>query len=97
MGWRGYELEFSMGMLFRKMYCSKCGERLKKRKQSVTIKKGEEGFQSHIAGHATIGMTEITKSELVYICPQCQQITTYDQQLQIRKKQKLLGKRILDE
>lgn len=97
MGWRGYELEIPTGMLFRKMYCSKCGEKLKLQKQSQTIKKGEEGYQSHILGHTTIGMTEITKAEYVYICPECGQITTYDRQLQIRKRQKLLHTKIVDE
>ena len=97
MGSRGYEAEIPIGMLFRKMYCAKCGEKLKLQKRSRIIKKGEEGFRSHFGRRYIIGMTEIKKTEYDYICLQCQQITTYDEQLQIRKQQKLLGKKILED
>lgn len=40
MGWRGYESEIDLGMLFRKMYCHKCGTRLKRKKITAIYHKG---------------------------------------------------------
>ena len=28
MGWKGYEAEIAIGMLFKKMYCDKCGKEI---------------------------------------------------------------------
>lgn len=97
MGWRGHEIKIPAGMLFRKMYCAKCGEKLQRQKQSKIIKKGEEGFHRSLGRYITIGMTEIKETRFVYICPKCSQITTYDEQLKISKRQKQLRKKILND
>ena len=97
MGWTGYEGEISIGMLIRKMYCSKCGNRLNRTKVSNLWHKGEEGYQSHILGHQTIGMDKIVKTSYIYKCPNCGNITTYDEQKLISKKQKECKSKILSE
>ena len=95
MGWTGYESEMDAGMLFLKMYCSKCGTRLKKQKVVNIFSKGEEEFRNHLLGKTTIGMTKIKKVHYVYKCPTCQDIITYDEQKKIRKIQKKLNRKIL--
>ena len=37
MGWKGSEIEMPVGMIFKRMFCHKCGARLKKEK--ITKKK----------------------------------------------------------
>lgn len=95
MGWTGYEGEISIGMLIRKMYCSKCGNRLDRKKVSNLLHKGENGYQNHILGHQTIGMDKIVKTSYIYKCPNCGNITTYEEQLIISKKQKKNKTRVL--
>ena len=95
MGWRGYETSIPSGMIFRKMYCHRCGIQLKKEKITKVFKKGEQGYSNRILGHATIGMTEIAKSEYIYKCPDCGGTITYDEQLRIHKLQKKLKRKIL--
>lgn len=99
MGWRGVEGEMPAGMLFRKMYCAKCGEKLKRLKYSEILKKGDKDYSIYLLNcHImTVGMTSKTKISYVYICPKCHQITTYDEQLQIRKRQKKLHSKIIDD
>ena len=90
MGWKGYELKIPVGMIFRKMYCCKCGARLVKHKTSRLYKKGDVDYQSHILGHSTLGMSKILSESYIYFCPICENITTYDQQLEVARKQKAL-------
>lgn len=39
MGWKGYESTISLGMIFIKMYCHKCGNILKRKKSVMFTKK----------------------------------------------------------
>ena len=95
MGWRGYETHIPVGMIFRKMYCHRCGIQLKKEKITKVFKRGEQGYSDDILGHPTIGMSEIAKSECIYKCPNCSNTITYDEQLHIHKLQKKLKHTIL--
>ena len=97
MGWKGYEATMPVGMIFRKMFCHKCGTQLKKEKITETYKKGELGYSDKILGHSTLGMSEIAKSYYVYKCTNCGAKISYDDQCVIAKKQKRLKKKILDE
>ena len=97
MGWRGYESEIDLGMLFRKMYCHKCGTRLKKMKVTNVYKKGDPGYSNDILGHGTLGMSEKAISHYIYKCPNCGNEISYDDQCIVAKKQKSLKKKILDE
>ena len=97
MGWRGYKGTIDVGMLFRKMYCHKCGNILKRKKVSNIYKKGEPGYVNTILGSPTIGMDRIELVEYIYHCPNCSSEITYDEQCIVAKKQKRLKKRILVE
>lgn len=97
MGWKGYEAEIPVGMIFKKMYCHKCGNRLKIKKVSNIYKKGDPNYTNKILGHATIGMDRIEVGHYIYQCTNCNFEITYDEQCIISKKQKRLKKKILDE
>lgn len=88
MGWKGYEATIPSGMIFRRMYCCKCGTKLNKCKTSKVYQKGEIGYQNHILGHPTIGMDKKEIATYVYKCPCCSRVTTYEEQLRISKVQK---------
>ena len=92
---KGYEFKMPIGMLFKRMYCSKCGTKLVKYKVTHTYHKGDEGYQNHILGHATIGMDKIFIGTYVYKCNNCNTIITYDDQLKVSKTQKQFAKKIL--
>ena len=97
MGWKGYEFTAPLGMLFRKMYCHKCGNKLKKKKESRIFRKGEPGYSNDILGQSTIGMDRIEKAWYVYWCPDCNTKITYGEQCIIAKEQKKQKKKILKE
>lgn len=96
MGWKGYESTISLGMIFKKMYCLQCGNRLKKKKISNLYEKGDPNYSNDILGHATIGMDKIEKVYYIYCCPNCGMEITYDEQCAIAKNQKLLKKKMLN-
>jgi predicted RNA-binding Zn-ribbon protein involved in translation (DUF1610 family) len=97
MGWKGYEAKIPAGMIFRKMYCCKCGAKLNKRKTSEVRHKGEPGYKDYILGHATIGMDTVEVASYVYQCPNCGNTVTYEEQLAISKAQKHHGHMVLPE
>lgn len=97
MGWKGYEAKIPAGMIFRKMYCCKCGAKLNKRKISEVRQKGDPGYQNQLLGHATIGMDSVEVASYVYQCPRCSNIVTYEEQLKISKTQKHRGQMVLSE
>ena len=97
MGWKGQETSIPLGMIFRKMFCHKCGTQLKKQKVSNIYYKGDNGFQKHILGHRTIGMDKIEKISYIYVCPNCNSSMTYEMQVRISKIQKRLDKKILSD
>lgn len=97
MGWRGYESEIDLGMLFRKMYCHKCGTRLKRKKITAIYHKGAPEYDNYVAGIHTLGMSEKAVSHYVYQCPKCNSEITYDDQCLISKRQRQQKKRILND
>ena len=97
MGWRGFEITIPVGMIFKRMFCHKCGAQLKKEKITKIYKKGEEGYSNKILGHSTLGMSEISNSYYIYMCTNCGSKINYDYQCIIAKRQKLLKKKILIE
>ena len=97
MGWKGYESTISLGMLFKQMYCKKCGNKLNRKKISQIYKKGDPNYSNYVLGQATIGMDRIEKAYYVYCCQNCGLEITYAEQCVIAKKQRLLKKKILDE
>lgn len=97
MGWKGSETKIPVGMIFKKMFCHKCGAKLKKEKISETYEEGDQEYSNKILGHSTLGMSQITKSYYIYKCPSCGAKISYECQCAIAKKQKLLKKKILNE
>lgn len=95
MGWTGSETSIPLGMIFRKMYCFKCGTKFKKKKITVYLKKGDKGFTKQIAGITTIGMDKLKKSHYEYKCPNCNLEISYYDQCKVVKVQKELKKQIL--
>ena len=98
MGWKGFEISIPAGMLFRKMFCHKCGAELKKEKITKCYKRGEQGFSIWVPGAGlTLGMSELSRSHYIYKCPNCNALIDYKDQRIVAKKQKLLNKKILNE
>ena len=92
----GKYTEIRFGMLFWKMYCSKCGTRLRRQQIKAIINKGDEDFSSYLPGQGyVIGMKRLIKKTYNYKCPQCGKQTMYDEQLRIARRQKILGKKII--
>ena len=91
------EMEISVGMLFRKMYCSKCGAELKRKKIKKKYKPGDEGFTrfSQGFGSTIINIGSRTVVRYVYECPRCHNITEYGEQCKIAELQKNSGTKIL--
>ena len=88
--------EINVGMFFRKMYCSRCGTRLKRNKITIVTHKGEDGFSTWVDGMGYgIGTKTMIKKTYNYKCPQCGKQTMYDEQLRIARRQKILGKKII--
>jgi len=71
MGWKGYESTISLGMIFIKMYCHKCGNILKRKKISNVYKKGDPNYSNDILDHTTVGMDRIEKAYYIYHCHNC--------------------------
>ena len=96
MGWKGYESTISLGMIFKKMYCRKCGNKLGRKKISEVYHKGCPNFTDDIAGQATIGMDRIEKATYIYSCPNCGLEITYEEQCIVARKQKRANSKIID-
>ena len=97
MGWKGYETTIDVGMIFKKMYCHKCGNRLKKKKISNTYKKGDPKFSRWLMNNLTIFMDRKEESYYIYKCPNCEAEISYDTQCLVAKLQKIHKSVILDE
>ena len=99
MGWMGYTGEIPIGMLFRKMYCHRCGVRLKREKQVNVYHKGDEGYDKHIffLRPTPLGMDKAKKTHFVYVCPNCNSRITYNEQRAIARKQRKLKSKIISE
>ncbi len=95
----GYDMEIDVGVLFRRMYCCKCGTKLKRTSISRLVKKGELGHDEHLVPMrvAIYTYSPQIKVRYVYICPKCKQVTTYEQQCQIAKRQRKAKTKILEE
>ena len=94
----GYWAQIPVGMLLSKMYCSKCGQRLKLKKRSDVYHFGDSEYRyfSSNLNHLKLD-PEQTKIDYVYYCPNCNTTITYKKQCEIRKMQKKKGCLILSE
>ena len=96
---KGVEIYMPYGMIFRRMWCANCGAKLKRHKVSTTYRKDDEGYKSKMrAGGATFyNLETYTKIIYNYQCPECGKVTTYEEQVELAKIQKKLGKKVLKE
>ena len=86
-----------IGMVTKKFYCHKCGERLIRNARTRTIKRGDPDYKEHSrVGHThLIGDVELTEYD--FKCPACGKIIGYEEQCVIGKIQKQLCKNILSD
>ncbi|MBQ7761494.1 MAG: hypothetical protein IJ400_05510 [Clostridia bacterium] len=93
----GYKMEIPMGMLFRKMYCRHCGQRLEREKVTNVYFPGDPNFSRtmHFGGKTIINIGKQTVVTYIYKCPDCGKTATYYEQVHIARRQRKLGKRIL--
>ena len=97
MGWRGYQTSIDPGMLFKKMYCHKCGTKLKKKKITKICKRDDYEFTDNFKHSTAIGMNELSIAHFIYVCPNCGSEITYENQCLVAKKQKKLKSKIINE
>lgn len=95
--WKSTEYQLDIGMIFKKMYCHKCGTKLKKEKTSKILKKGDKEFSRHVAGMTAIGPGYNKVYTYYYVCPKCKNAITYEAQLKISKIQKQKSRNILND
>ena len=101
MGWQGNAREITLGMLFKKMYCRKCGTKLVRKASKRIVNKGDDEFELCVQIYRRsrllpICMSSCTLTTYTYLCPKCEIETTYEQQCQIAKRQRQLKRKILD-
>lgn len=95
MGWRGYKGTIDVGMIFKKMYCKNCGTKLKIKKNTKIVKKGDEDYSNRMPGKGSaLGMSSYYDVAHVYCCPNCGLETTYDEQCAVARKQKEMQRKI---
>ena len=96
----GTTVSIPMAMLFKRFYCHKCGERLKRQRVTETLNPGDPGFEAawneiHSDMHVGGKRGSVSVSHYVFRCPSCGTTVTLEEQEDIAVKQKYAGSRIL--
>ena len=92
----GKTMEIPVGMLFRKFYCHRCGEQLKRQAKKRTVTPQDPDWHEHdYTGRMYFPKSEVVVTEYDFCCTNCGQITTYDEQMQYHNIQKQHGTLIL--
>ena len=87
-----------MGMVTKKFYCHKCGERLGKHPKTRTVKPGDPDYRKHSRiSHRTHMIGDVEVTEYDFQCSACGNVIEYDEQRVVRKIQKQLRKNILSD
>lgn len=92
----GYQMEMPVGMLFRRMYCRYCGEKLVRHKITNVYSAGDPNFDRVMKG-GIVNIKQQTKVTYVYKCPSCNKISKCNEQCGYSKIQKRLGRKILSD
>lgn len=96
----GATASIPMAMLFKKYYCCKCGERLKRQKVTETLNPDDPGYEAawnqiHSDMHITGKRGTVSVTHYVFHCPACDTTVTFEEQEDIAAKQKKAGSHIL--
>ena len=96
------QISIPTGMLLKKYYCHKCGNKLEKLSYTNTIAPGDPDYLKYsytrIGGKHRFTFGKIEHTEIRnFMCPHCNEIILYDEQKIIAKVQKQLDKHILAE
>ncbi len=93
-----YSCEIDLRILFKKFYCPICGQKLKiiKEVNKLTDEQKKIYYKQLYPCGVPIDL-EAGKVKQIFKCYNCNYYNLTDNQLIIRKKQKLLKKKILDE
>ncbi len=85
------------GMVFKRFYCHKCGERLVKHPNKRIVKPGDSDYREHsrIGDMNVIGDIEVTEYD--FKCHDCGNIIHYNEQRVIEKIQNKLQKNVLSD
>ena len=86
-----------MGMVTKKFYCHKCGERLGKHPKTRTLSPGDPDYRKHNRINHTHMIGDVEVTDYDFKCPDCGTIIEYDEQCIIGKIQKQLRKNILSD
>ena len=87
-----------MGMVTKKFYCHKCGEKLQKFAKTRTVKPGDPDYKEHSRfNHRTHMIGDVEVTEYDFKCPACHNMITYDEQQTMALIQKKLSKNTLSE
>ena len=96
----GATVSIPVAMLFKKYYCHKCGERLKRQKVTQALNPGEPGYEAawnDVRSNMNIvgKRGSISVTHYVFHCPTCNTTMTFEEQEDIAVKQKYANSRIL--
>lgn len=96
----GATVSIPVAMIFKKYYCHKCGERLKRQKVTQVLRPGDLGYENAerelFHSHRIVGKSgPISVTEYVFRCPSCDSTITFDEQEDIAVKQKYAKSHIL--
>lgn len=91
---KGKSYSISVGMVFKKYYCAKCGTKLEREKNHrVVTKEDKDYYQYHDLG--TFPQRDYDVYGYRFQCPSCNARVSYDEQCVIKEIQKKQGSRML--
>ena len=96
----GAIVSIPVAMIFKKYYCHKCGERLKRQKVTQVLNPGDPGYETArrqvMDNYEILGKPgSVSVSRYVFACPACQTTITFDEQKDIAVRQKYAKSHIL--
>jgi len=93
-----YSCEIDLRILFKNFYCPICGKKLEiiKEVNKLTDEQKKIYYKQLYPSGVPINL-EVGKVKQMFMCYNCNYYNSTDNQLLIRKKQKLLKKKVLDD
>ena len=90
--------EFNIRILFKKFYCHICGNKLNiKWNKTKLTEEQKKIYYKELYPYGLPVYTDVAKVKQIFVCSKCDYYNDPQNQLLIRKKQKKLKKKILDE